>query len=236
MTLKNFLMDANTVANRDELSSGRYLQLSVRDTGSGMEKGVMDRIFDPYYTTKGVGEGTGMGLATVHGIVNDHGGRIFVESAPGRGSVFRVLFPVLENSTEAVASQPISYPGGTERILFVDDEDLLVEVGVEMLNDLGYDAVGSTRAHQALDMFKARPDGFDLVITDMTMPGMTGDQLAAHILQHRPDTPVIICTGFSKRVSPEKISSLGVRALLMKPVTVQELSRTIRDVLDQVDE
>jgi CheY-like chemotaxis protein len=140
---------------------------------------------------------------------------------------------MLENPAEAVSSQPASYPRGTERILFVDDEELLVKVGVEMLNDLGYDAVGTTRASQALDIFEARPDDFDLIITDMTMPGMTGDQLAAQILHRRPDIPIIICTGFSKRISPELVSSLGIRALLMKPVTVLELSQTIRDVLDQ---
>ncbi|MBC2743762.1 MAG: PAS domain S-box protein [Desulfosarcina sp.] len=233
VTLELLIIDKNTVATGDDLAPGRYLQLSVRDTGTGMEKAMADRIFEPYFTTKAVGEGTGMGLATVHGIVNDHGGRIFVESEPGEGSVFRVLFPVLENPAEEVASQPVSYPRGTERILFVDDEDLLVEVGVEMLKDLGYDAVGITRASQALETFKVRPDGFDLVVTDMTMPGMTGDDLAAQILHHRPNIPVIICTGFSKRMSSERASSLGIRALLMKPVTVQELSRTIREVLDQ---
>ncbi len=233
VTLENCLMDEITSATGEDLAAGRYLQLSVGDTGTGMEKTVVDRIFEPYFSTKAVGEGTGMGLATVHGIVNDHGGRIFVESKVGQGSVFRVLFPVLENPTEVVTIQHVAYPRGTERILFVDDEDLLVEVGLEMLKDLGYDAVGTTRALQALEMFKARPDGFDLVITDMTMPGMTGDQLAAEILRHRPDIPVIICTGFSKRMSTELASSLGIRALLMKPVAVQELSRTIRDVLDQ---
>jgi DNA-binding NtrC family response regulator len=158
-----------------------------------------------------------------------------VESVPGQGSVFRVFFPVLEDPAETVTSQPASYPGGTECILFVDDEELLVEVGVEMLKDLGYDAVGTTRPSQALEMFKARSDEFDLVITDMTMPGMTGDQLAAQILENRPGIPVIICTGFSKRMSAERASTLGIRALLMKPVTVQQLSHTIREVLDQPD-
>ncbi|MDX2454367.1 PAS domain S-box protein [Desulfosarcina sp.] len=233
VTLENRPVNENTAASGDDLPSGRYLQLSVRDTGSGMDKSVVDRIFDPYYTTKAVGEGTGMGLATVHGIVNDHDGRILVASVPGEGSVFRVLFPVLENPAEMVSSQPASYPRGTERILFVDDEELLVKVGVEMLNDLGYHAVGTTRASQALETFKARPDGFDLIITDMTMPDMTGDQLATQILLLQPGIPIIICTGFSKRISSELVSSLGIRALLMKPVTVQELSRTIRDVLDQ---
>jgi len=235
VTLENRTVDERKAASGDDLSFGRYLQLSVSDTGAGMDKMVVDRIFDPYYTTKAVGEGTGMGLATVHGIVNDHDGRIFVESVPGEGSVFRVFFPVLENPAEVVSSQAVSYPRGTERILFVDDEELLVQVGVEMLNDLGYDAVGTTRALQALERFTSQPDEFDLVITDMTMPGMTGDQLAAKMLSHRPDIPVIICTGFSKRISSERESSLGIRAFLMKPVTVQELARTIREVLDQRD-
>jgi PAS domain S-box-containing protein len=235
VTLENYLMDEKPVAAGDYLAPGRYLRLSVKDTGCGIEKAVVDRIFEPYFTTKAVGEGTGMGLATVHGIVNDHGGRVSVESVPGKGSVFRVFFPVLEDPAETVTSQSVSHPGGTEAILFVDDEELLVEVGVEMLKDLGYDAVGTTRPSQALEMFKARSDDFDLVITDMTMPGMTGDQLAAHILDHRPDVPVIICTGFSKRISAERASVLGIRALLMKPVTVQQLSLTIREVLDGQD-
>ena len=232
VALESRTVDETALTAGDDLASGRYLQLSVRDTGAGMDKAMMDRIFDPYYTTKAVGEGTGMGLATVHGIVSDHGGRVFVQSVPGEGSVFSVFFPVLDNPAEVADQKPVSYAKGTERILYVDDEDLLVEVGVEMLKDLGYDAVGTTRASEALEIFKARPDGFDLVISDMTMPGMTGDQLAAEILRYRPDIPVIICTGFSKRMSSELASTIGIRALLMKPVTVQELSRTIREVLD----
>jgi PAS domain S-box-containing protein len=232
VTLESHVVEAGAQATDGDLAPGRYLKLSVGDTGTGMEKAVIDRIFDPYYTTKSLGEGTGMGLATVHGIVNDHGGRIFVESVPGEGSVFSVFFPVLENPAASTPSQTPEYPRGSERILFVDDEELLVEVGVEMLRDLGYDAVGFTRPAEALDLFLERPDEIDLVITDMTMPGMTGDQMAVEMMQHRPDIPIVICTGFSKRMTAIQSTSTGIRAFLMKPVTVEELSRTIREVLD----
>ena len=232
VTLEAVHKEAVTLPNGEDLTAGDYLQLSVSDTGTGMDAAVLDRIFDPYFTTKAVGEGTGMGLATVHGIVNDHGGRIFVESAPGQGSVFRVLFPLLEKPEKVAADQPAVSPGGSERILFVDDEEVLVKVGVEMLKDLGYDTVGTTSASRALEMFRQAPERFDLVITDMTMPDMTGDQLTAEILHYRADVPVIICTGYSKRMSSERALALGIRAFLMKPVSVQELARTIRDVLD----
>ncbi len=233
VTLEEHTVDAPAAAaGEDDLAPGRYLKLSVGDTGAGIDNAVLDRIFDPYFTTKSVGEGTGMGLATVHGIVNDHGGRVTVDSVPGEGSVFSVYFPVLDNTTEVSSAHAASYPRGSERILFVDDEALLVEVSVEMLNDLGYDAVGSTDPAEALKMLEQQPEGVDLVITDMTMPAMTGDQLAAAILDLRPDMPIIICTGFSKRLSAVKASSLGIRAYLMKPVTVQELSHTVRDALD----
>ena len=232
VTLESIDVDKYSPDEGDDLAPGRYLQLSVRDTGSGMERAVMARIFEPYFTTKDVGEGTGMGLATVHGIVSDHGGRIFVESTPGSGSVFRVLFPVLDNPAKDSAAVASDSPRGNERVLFVDDEEILVTVGVEMLKDLGYAADGTTRAAHALEIFQADPKRFDLVITDMTMPDMTGDQLAARILSHRDDIPIIICTGYSKRMSAERARALGIRAFLMKPVSVPELARTIRRVLD----
>jgi PAS domain S-box-containing protein len=232
VTLERVSIDGGTWFSTDDLDPGPYLRLSVRDTGAGMQKSVADRIFEPYFTTKAVGEGTGMGLATVHGIVNDHGGRITVESSPGRGTVFRVLFPVLNDQAEDETVQSVSYPRGSERILFVDDEEILVTVGVEMLKDLGYDAVGTTRSVEALETFKKQPDSFDLVITDMTMPDLTGDQLATQILQCRPDIPVIVCSGFSKHMNSERVSALGIGAFLMKPVTVEQLSHTIREVLD----
>jgi PAS domain S-box-containing protein len=234
VTLERLKLDeTTTVPGCDDIKPGSYLQLSVKDTGTGMEKSMMERIFDPYFTTKAPGEGTGMGLATVHGIVSDHGGKISVQSRPGEGSVFYLLFPLLDDEAQTDAIQPIAYLRGNERILFVDDEETLTRLGVEMLKDLGYDAVGTTRPLEALEIFNAQPHGFDLVITDMTMPDLTGDQLTQAIHEHRPDIPVIICTGFSKFLTTERISALGIRALLMKPVTVETLSRTMREVLDQ---
>ncbi|BBO85393.1 hypothetical protein DSCO28_59590 [Desulfosarcina ovata subsp. sediminis] len=232
VTLERIRIEPAAVPSGEDMAPGPYLQLSVKDTGTGMEQTMMDRIFDPYFTTKAVGEGTGMGLATVHGIINDHEGRIFVESEPGKGSVFRILFPLLESPATTVSEPVSTYPRGNERILYVDDEELLVRVGGEMLRDLGYDAVGTTNAIEALDLFAAQPDQFDLVITDMTMPDMTGDQLAAEILKRRADIPVIICTGYSKRMSSERARALGIRAFLMKPMSVENLARTIRRVLD----
>jgi PAS domain S-box-containing protein len=233
VTLESADVRSKTGEGARDLQPGRYLKLAVGDTGTGMKKEIVDRIFDPYFTTKALGEGTGMGLATAHGIVNDHGGRIFVETRLGEGTVFNVFFPVQEDPAEATVGQAPAYSRGTERILFVDDEELLVEVGVEMLKDLGYEAVGATDPMQALEILTEKPDGFDLVITDMTMPGMTGDQLAAEVIHFQPAIPIIICTGFSKRLSVVRASSLNIRAFLMKPITVEELSQTIRDALDK---
>ena len=233
VTLEPLIVEAaDGVSGIEDLKPGRFLKLSVADTGTGMDPAVVERIFEPYFTTKAPGEGTGMGLATVHGIVRDHGGRIFVQTHPGEGTVFRVLFPVLDDEAQADHVQPEFYQQGTERILFVDDEKTLTHVGVEMLKALGYDAVGTDDPVEALTLFKEHPDAFDLVITDMTMPHLTGDQLAKEMLKSRPGLPVIICTGFSKFITSKRASTLGVRALLMKPVTVEKLSRTIREVLD----
>ena len=233
VSLEAITLSEVTSPQDDDLPPGRYLALSVKDTGTGMENVIVDRIFEPYFTTKDVGEGTGMGLATVHGIVSDHGGHISVESKPGQGSRFRVLFPVLETQAMESPAGTGDYPRGKERILFVDDEEVLVTVGVEMLKDLGYQAVGTTSATHALELFVAEPQRFDLIITDMTMPDLTGDQLAAKVLDYRSDIPIIICTGYSKRMSAERAKALGIQAFLMKPMSVQKLSRTIREILDQ---
>ncbi len=217
----------------EALMPGPYLKLTVTDTGHGMAVSVRDRIFDPYFTTKEVGEGTGMGLATVHGIIREHGGAIRVQSSPGRGAAFELFFPVIEEGVKEREPTPDSFPGGNERILLVDDEKALVEMGTEMLEELGYRVHSRLGAHDALAAFKADPDRFDMLITDMTMPGMTGDRLAREILALRPGLPVLICTGFSRTLAPGSAENIGVKGVLHKPLSLRELSETVRKILDE---
>ncbi|MDP2992419.1 MAG: response regulator, partial [Deltaproteobacteria bacterium] len=225
-------LDAVT-ARHSGLKPGPYVELTVSDTGHGMERVVMERIFDPYFTTKGPGEGTGLGLAVVHGAVKKHGGAIAVDSEPGKGTTFRVYFPRMERggAPEAEAAAPI--PTGSERILFVDDEKALVEMVKQMIEALGYKVAGRTSSIEALEAFRAQPGKFDLVITDQTMPNMTGETLAKELLIIRPDIPIIICTGYSESITKEKVKAMGIRELIMKPVVRSELARIIRHVLDQ---
>jgi CheY-like chemotaxis protein len=211
----------------------RYLKLSVTDSGHGMDSATVSRIFDPYFTTKDINEGTGLGLATVHGIVKDHGGTIKVYSELGSGTSFQIYFPCIEDTvrTEEKASKPLST--GTEQILFLDDDKVLADIGEKMLKKLGYRVNSRTSPYEAIEAFKANPSKYDMVITDMTMPGMTGDILAKEILKIRYNIPIIICTGFSKMMSPEKASKMGIKDFLMKPLTMSDLSKSIRTVLDQ---
>ncbi len=224
---------ADDVKYRAVLSPGPYLELSVSDTGHGMEKAVMDRIFDPFYTTKGPGEGTGMGLSVVHGIVTSQGGSISVSSEPGEGTRFEILLPRLTRAGEEqrVAREPIV--SGEARILLVDDEEGIVRIHRSMLGRAGYEVIGRTSSIEALEAFRENPDRFDLVITDMTMPQMTGLELSREILQLRPDIPIIICTGYSEALSPEKIREMGIRDSLMKPVLASDMTATIARVLSE---
>ena len=180
-----------------EIKPGPYMKLVVRDTGTGMSAEVMDKIFDPFFTTKKLGEGTGLGLSVVHGIVKQHDGYVTVESEPGKGSTFTVYFPKITGGLEADAVSDDTIPTGSERILFVDDEEALVEMGEDILAELGYEVTSRMSSREALALFKSDPSRFDLVITDQTMPDMTGVELAKEILAIRPDMPVIMCTGFS---------------------------------------
>jgi PAS domain S-box-containing protein len=214
-----------------DLQARRYLRMTITDTGHGMDPITVSRIFDPYFTTKEINEGTGLGLATVHGIVKDHDGMIKVYSEPGSGTSFQVLLPCLEEraSTEETVTRPLS--SGTEKILFLDDDEALVDLGTQMLKRLGYGVEGTTIPHEALKAFKAKPDTFDLVMTDMTMPDMSGEKFAQEILKIRPDIPIIICTGFSNMMSPEKAREKGIKGFLMKPLTMSDLSKGVRNVL-----
>jgi PAS domain S-box-containing protein len=235
VSLVNINIDSNSETSLPDLNPGTYLRLSVRDTGCGMEKEIMDRIFDPYFTTKGKGEGTGLGLSVVHGIVKNHEGEITVESELGKGTVFHVFLPVAEIEGEAEIKEVVEIPGGNERVLFVDDEHATTDVMKKMLERLGYTVKTRTNSLEALEAFQADPDGFDLVITDMTMPYMTGAELARKIMHIRQDIPIILCSGFSEQMNEAKAQKIGIRAFIMKPVIRSELAQIIRDVLNQKD-
>jgi PAS domain S-box-containing protein len=217
------------------LAAGRYLNLTVGDTGVGIEPAIMERIFDPFFTTKEPGEGTGMGLAVVHGIVKSCCGAVTVKSDVGQGAEFNVYFPLLPEEPEGRLGAGVAEPvaGGKERLLFVDDEDVLVQVGREMLRGLGYEVVGCTGSLEALELFRSQPERFDLVITDMTMPNMTGVELFREIRKIRPSTPVILCSGFSEAMTREKAQALGVSEFIQKPIVYQQIAPAIRRVLDR---
>ncbi len=214
-----------------ELPAGPYLCLTVADTGEGILPQHRSQIFNPYFSTMPKGQGTGLGLSVVHGIVSEQGGGITFDSAVGEGSTFRVYLPRLPAEAEVEEGPAELLPMGSERILFVDDEPALVEMAREMLTRLGYRAETSTSSREALERLRAKPDRYDLVITDLTMPGLTGDQLARELLHLRPGLPIILCTGFSERMTVQEAASIGIAAFLMKPLAVQQLAQTIRSVL-----
>lgn len=216
------------------LSGGMYVHLSVSDTGKGISREIMGRIFDPFFTTKERGEGTGMGLSVVHGIVKEMGGDIFVRSEPGTGSRFDVFMPAHAGETGTSALGHAAARKGTGRILFVDDEEGVLASGYGILKQLGYDIVTTSSPREALDMFKSGQDRFDLVLTDMTMPGMTGIQLSNLIHGIRPDMPVILCTGYSEGLQEDTIRELGIREMVMKPMIAGELAEAVFKALAPV--
>ena len=232
MTLTETLFADETLLPESDMKPGRYVTLAVSDTGHGMDEEIKKKLFEPFFTTKEKGQGTGMGLAVVYGIVKAHHGGITVESEPGRGSTFTVYLPCYESPAKPEQKSDSLTLGGTERILFVDDEEALVELGEHMLQRLGYDVVGKTDGTEALKTFAEHPRRFDLVITDQTMPAMTGALLAGKLRAIRPDIPIILCTGYSDTVSPEEAKSMDIQAFLMKPLSRIEVAETIRRVLD----
>jgi signal transduction histidine kinase len=228
-----FYSQADASAAHD-LASGVYIMLSVSDTGTGIDPAIMDKIFDPYFTTKEKGRGTGLGLATVYGIVKAHGGDIRVDSEVREGSCFHVYLPVLETSDPPETEmQPRPLPTGTEHILLVDDEVSVVHLEKQMLERLGYRTTSFTDSRDALAAFETAPSRFDLVITDMHMPNLTGLQLAEKMIAVKPGLPVILCTGFSERINREEIGVMGIRDLLMKPVGMMDLAHKVREMLDE---
>ncbi len=224
------------VVDTIEIDEKPWVQLTVRDMGVGIDPGIIHRVFDPFFTTKDTGEGTGMGLAIVHGIITSHGGTVTVESTLGEGTVFTLCLPHIVDRVEvetAPASAAEILPRGTERILFVDDEEMLVHLGKEMLTHLGYDVVTYTNSLKALQAFQADPQSFDVVMTDQTMPAMTGTSLVDVLRRIRPDIPIILCMGFSHMINAEKAQARGIEAFVMKPEGIQDLATTIRRVLDE---
>ena len=232
LSLKDVVIDGGGAAELFGLKPGNYIEVKVSDTGVGIPPGIIDSIFDPYFTTKGPAEGTGMGLAMVHGIVDSYGGKITVHSTLGKGTVFTIYLPITGERMARLPYELEDLPKGTERILFVDDEAPIARIGGQILERLGYSVTTSTVSVEALELFRSRPYDFDLVVTDMTMPNMRGDTLAAELRQIRPDIPVIICSGYSRKMSKDLAAEIGIKAFAYKPVDKAELANTVRKVLD----
>jgi CheY-like chemotaxis protein len=234
VNLKTIAVDSNMESVQPDLPAGNYVRLMVSDTGRGMSPEVMSRIFDPYFTTKAEGEGTGLGLAVVHGIVKSHQGTINVYSESGKGTVFRVYLPQIGRAPDEHGElREAALPVGNERVLFVDDEPILANLGRMMLQTLGYVVVTQTSGVEALELFRDNPGSFDLVITDMTMPRMTGAELARELMRIRANIPIILCTGFSYSMSEEIARAIGIREYAMKPLIRQDLARVVRKALDE---
>ena len=234
VVLRGITIDIGDRVGHLNLSPGRYVMLKVSDTGKGIGESVIDRIFEPYFTTKTKGEGTGMGLAMVHGIVKNLGGDVRVSSKPEMGATFYVYLPEVDvNSVDTEITFRDILPQGNERILLVDDEEQIVEMLKKMLENLRYRLTVTTSSVEALELFRSEPDVFDLVITDQTMPKITGTELIKEFRGIRPDIPVILCTGYSEMVTEEKLKAMGIKEYIMKPVQRSEIASTVRRLMDK---
>ncbi len=233
VSLKEVDISYETSVERVGMKIGRHLELTVKDAGHGMGPEVLERIFEPYYTTKEQGKGTGLGLSVIHGIIKNHGGDISVSSQPGKGSTFTVYLPVIDDIDIEIEPEAVAAATqGSERILLIDDEKPIIDIEQQILERLGYKVTSKTDSQEALEEFAALPENFDLVITDMTMPKMTGDQLARKLMDIKPGIPVILCTGFNETINEEKALAMGIDKFIMKPIVKDELANTIRTVLD----
>jgi CheY-like chemotaxis protein len=229
--------NAEILGHEPDLQPEPYIRIAVKDTGHGMTPNVLKRAFEPYFTTKEKGVGTGLGLSMVHGITKNCGGAVILESKVGKGTSIYVYLPrtnsdpALKETEKSKIAQPA--PTGGERILFIDDEPELVALSRQILERLGYQVVTKTNGIDALKEFREKPNHFDVVVTDMTMPKMTGEKLAQELIRIRPEIPIILCTGFNEQINEQKAKAIGIIAFLMKPLTVNQLAKTVRTVLEE---
>jgi PAS domain S-box-containing protein len=234
VSLHRKVLSQDDPAIKNLMQPGRYVQLSIKDIGTGIAPEILEKIYDPYFTTKESGKGTGMGLAMVHGIVQSSGGSTICNSQPGKGTAFHITLPIIETHLLHEIESAELIPAGREHILLIDDEEMLVEMSRVMFERLGYRVTTRMNSTEALTLFRDSPESFDLVITDQTMPGMTGTNLARRMLQIRPDIPIILCTGYSSNVSEEEANSIGIKAYALKPLAKKDIGNLIRSVLDGV--
>ncbi|MBA3006847.1 MAG: response regulator [Proteobacteria bacterium] len=229
--LHSITIDSLTLLKDQQIKPGEYIEFTVSDTGSGIGADIIDKIFDPYFTTKEVGKGTGLGLSITHGIIKSYDGAITVENTVGQGTSFHVYFPVIQLE-EKIDVKCQECPRGRERILFVDDEENLARIGKKMLEQLGYTVTAHVQSVEALEAFRSDPTLFDLVITDLTMPGLTGVELAQRMLAIRSDIPIVLCTGFSQLIDEGSAKAIGIKELCLKPFTMSSLGLLVRKLLD----
>ena len=235
VTVKDVAIDRTSEKRKKGLRQGEYIKVKVSDTGTGIHEKIIRSIFDPFFTTKAPGEGTGMGLSVVQGIVDKSGGKVTVDSQVGKGTTFSVYLPITKKRRTPLMHETEELQQGTERILLIDDEEPIAKMGSRVLESLGYRATMRTSSVEALELFRTKPYDFDLIITDMTMPNMTGDILAVELMKIRADLPVILCTGYSNKISEENASEIGIKAFIYKPIIKRDLAKTVRKVLDEAE-
>jgi PAS domain S-box-containing protein len=233
VNIRDVIINNCSTSTYSGLMMGDYIEIMVSDTGIGIPPDLIESIFEPYFTTKSQGEGTGLGLAVIHGIVESYGGRITVDSELGKGAVFKILLPITKKRKQKCKYKAEQLASGMEHILFVDDEAPIAKMGAMNLERLGYAVTPRTSSVEALELFRSRSNDFDLIITDMTMPNLTGDKLSVELMRIRPDIPVIICTGYSNIISKERAEKIGIKAFVHKPIAKAELAKTVRNVLDE---
>jgi CheY-like chemotaxis protein/anti-sigma regulatory factor (Ser/Thr protein kinase) len=233
VNIRDVFIDNFSTTTCSDLMAGDYIEILVSDTGAGIPPNIIESIFEPYFTTKDQGEGTGLGLAVIHGIVESYDGKITVDSESGKGTVFKIILPITQKRKQKCAYKAEKLVPGMEHILFVDDEAPITKMGAMILERLGYAVTSRTSSVEALELFRSRSDDFDLIITDMTMPNLTGDKLSVELMRIRPDIPIIICTGYSNKITKERAEKIGIKAFVHKPIARAELAKTVRRVLDE---